>query len=45
MERSMAAATRTVAEVDRLALALQRKVTRAVAAAALGASEADEEGH
>jgi chromosomal replication initiation ATPase DnaA len=45
MERSMAAATRTVAEVDRLALALQRKVTRGVAAAALGASEADEEGH
>ena len=45
MERSMAAATRTVAEVDRLALALQRKVTRAVAAAALGASEAGDEDH
>lgn len=35
MERSLGAAQRVVAEVDRLALAMQRKVTRAVAAAAL----------
>ncbi len=45
MERSMAAATRLVADCDRLSLAMQRKVTRAVAAAALAreSSEADEE--
>jgi chromosomal replication initiation ATPase DnaA len=35
MERSMQAANRVVADVDRLALAMQRKVTRAIAAAAL----------
>lgn len=35
MERSMGAANRIVADVDRLALAMQRKVTRTVAAAAL----------
>lgn len=35
MERSFAAANRTVAEIDRLALAMQRKVTRALAAKAL----------
>lgn len=35
MERSFAAANRTVAEIDRLALAMQRKVTRALAAEAL----------
>lgn len=35
MERSLGAARRVVAEADRLALAMQRKVTRAVAAAAL----------
>ena len=35
MERSMAAAERLVAEADRQALVLQRRVTRAVAAAAL----------
>jgi chromosomal replication initiation ATPase DnaA len=42
MERSMAAATHIVAEVDRLALALRRKVTRAIAAAALGTGDSDE---
>lgn len=41
MERSMEAARRLVAEVDRLALAMQRKVTRAVAAAALGGEGPD----
>jgi chromosomal replication initiation ATPase DnaA len=35
MERSMEAARRVVAHCDRLSLAMQRKVTRAVAAAAL----------
>ena len=35
MERSLAAAERLVAEADRQALVLQRRVTRAVAAAAL----------
>lgn len=35
MERSMSAAERFVAEADRLALVLQRRVTRAVATAAL----------
>ncbi len=39
MERSMEAANRVVAEVDRLALAKQRKVTRALAAEALSACE------
>ena len=42
MERSMQAATRTVAAIDRLALAMRRKVTRTVAAEALrhlGANE------
>jgi len=43
MERSMAAATRVVAACDRLSLAMQRKVTRAVAAAALAAEGADSE--
>lgn len=37
MERSFAAASRTVAEIDRLALAMRRKVTRTVAAEALRA--------
>jgi chromosomal replication initiation ATPase DnaA len=37
MERSMAAAERFVAEADRRALALQRRVTRAIAAATLDA--------
>ena len=37
MERSMQAANRIVADVDRLALVMQRKVTRAIAAAALQA--------
>jgi chromosomal replication initiation ATPase DnaA len=36
MDRSMDAAIRVVAACDRLSLAMQRKVTRAVAAAALG---------
>ena len=35
MERSMSAAERFVAEADRQALVLQRRVTRAIAAAAL----------
>jgi chromosomal replication initiation ATPase DnaA len=35
MERSMSAAQRLVAEVDRQALVLQRRVTRAIAAGAL----------
>ena len=35
MERSMSAAERLVAEADRQALVLQKRVTRAVAAAAL----------
>ena len=43
MERSMAAATRTVAEIDRLALALRRKVTRPLAAAALGTADPGDE--
>jgi chromosomal replication initiation ATPase DnaA len=45
MERSMAAATRLVADCDRLSLAMQRKVTRAVAAAALAGEtgEVDDE--
>lgn len=38
MERSFAAANRTVAEIDRLALAMRRKVTRAIAAGALKSS-------
>jgi hypothetical protein len=37
MDRSMEAARRVVALSDRLSLAMQRKVTRAVAAAALEA--------
>ena len=41
MERSMDAATRLVAVSDRLSLAMQRKVTRAVAAAALAAESAE----
>lgn len=40
MERSFAAANRAVAEIDRLALAMQRKVTRALAAEALRAQNA-----
>jgi len=43
MERSMAAASRVVAEVDRLALAMHRKVTRPLAAEALAAVDADRE--
>jgi chromosomal replication initiation ATPase DnaA len=39
IERSTAAAQRIVAEVDRLALARQRRVTRALAAGALARSE------
>jgi chromosomal replication initiation ATPase DnaA len=35
MERSMAAASRLVAAIDRLALAMHRKVTRPLAAEAL----------
>ena len=45
MERSMEAASRVVAGVDRLALAMHRKVTRPLAAealAALGESRSDE---
>ena len=38
MERSMEAASRVVAAVDRLALAMHRKVTRPLAAEALGNS-------
>jgi chromosomal replication initiation ATPase DnaA len=41
MERSMAAATRLVSDCDRLSLAMQRKVTRAVAAAALARETGD----
>jgi chromosomal replication initiation ATPase DnaA len=41
MERSMEAATRVVAACDRLSLAMQRKVTRAIAAAALAETGAD----
>ena len=37
MDRSMAAAGRIVAEIDRRALALRRKVTRSLAAEALAA--------
>lgn len=44
MERSMDAAQRLVAEVDRLALAMQRGVTRAVASAALDAMDAPDAG-
>lgn len=46
VERSMAAAAQVVAACDRLSLAMQRKVTRAVAAAALGQidPEGDDEG-
>lgn len=46
MERSMEAATRLVAACDRLSLAMQRKVTRAVAAEALARErpEPDDEG-
>jgi len=36
MERSMEAANRVVAELDRLALARQKRVTRALASEALG---------
>lgn len=43
MDRSMDAATRVVAVCDRLSLAMQRKVTRAVAAAALAAEREDAE--
>ena len=39
IERSMAAAARIVAEVDRLALASHRKVTRALAAEAFARCE------
>jgi chromosomal replication initiation ATPase DnaA len=41
MDRSMDVAMRVVARCDRLSLAMQRKVTRAVAAAALEAEAAD----
>jgi len=41
MERSLVAAGRVVAAADRLSLALQRKVTRAVAAEALAAASTD----
>lgn len=41
MDRSMEVATRVVAHCDRLSLAMQRKVTRAVAAAALAAETGD----
>ncbi len=44
IERSTEAAARTVAEVDRLALASRRKVTRALAAEALSRLAADESG-
>ncbi len=45
MERSLGAARRVVADVDRLALAMQRKVTRAVAASALrGATSNEDDG-
>lgn len=46
MDRSMEAAVRVVAVCDRLSLALHRKVTRAVAAAALAkvAEDADDDG-
>ena len=40
-DRSMDAANRVVARCDRLSLAMQRKVTRAVAAAALAAEAGD----
>jgi chromosomal replication initiation ATPase DnaA len=43
MERSMDAILRVVAHCDRLSLAAQRKVTRAIAAAALAADRPDEE--
>lgn len=43
MDRSMDAAIRVVAACDRLSLAMQRKVTRAVAAAALGSVVQDPE--
>ena len=43
MDRSMDAAIRVVAACDRLSLAMQRKVTRAVAAAALGSVVRDED--
>lgn len=43
MERSLGAASRVVAEVDQLALAMQRKVTRAVAASALQRETGDDE--
>lgn len=43
MERSLGAASRVVAEADRLALAMQRKVTRAVAAAALQRETSEDE--
>ena len=44
MERSMAMAGRVVAAADRLALAMQRRVTRAVAAQALAAAGSGETG-
>lgn len=44
MERSMEAARRLVAEVDRLALAMHRGVTRTVASAALDALETQAKG-
>lgn len=43
MERSMEAATRLVAACDRLSLAMQRKVTRAVAADALAGERQEQE--
>jgi chromosomal replication initiation ATPase DnaA len=43
MERSMQAAGRTIGEIDRLALARRRKVTRALAAEALKLPEEGEE--
>jgi chromosomal replication initiation ATPase DnaA len=43
MERSMDAILRVVAHCDRLSLAAQRKVTRAIAAEALAADRPDEE--
>lgn len=44
MERSMEAASRVVARCDRLSLAVQRKVTRAIATAALAAEQAEDDG-
>jgi chromosomal replication initiation ATPase DnaA len=44
MERSMEAAVRVVAACDRLSLAAQRRVTRAIAAEALASERHDEDG-